>query len=132
MIAEYYQNPNPVVRHVVAYSGPIYSDYEKKKAEERKITPWQWRDRCDKVRKAYAACKHKVGDVVYPHNEKLLKQYGQMLVQAVCMNYDNYGDTDWNDPPYILQVAPVEDLQTSVSCTADFVQKENPVKEVVC
>lgn len=132
MIKEYFKNPNPIDVWKGYNAQPVYSDYEKKKADEFKISPWQYRDRCQKVRKEYASCKHFVGDKVFPHSETEMKKYGPMTVVAVCSTYNDYGYVDWCDPPMILQVSLDRDPEQIINCTAQYVQKENPIKESVC
>ena len=132
MLREYYPAPKPVNAHLYSASAMVYSDHEKKQAEKLNITPYTYRKRSNLVREARAGTTLQVGDTVWPHSPELVKKYGKMLVQGICSKYDDYGDVEWNEPPFILQVAPLKDLQSSISCTAGYVQRTEPEQQGIC
>lgn len=80
--------------------------------------------RCKEVLVASNACSFMVGDTGYPTIPKEHKKYGLMQVVGVCRTYDSYGSVDWNDPPFILSVSPLNDRSTIVQCTAGWLSKK--------
>lgn len=134
MITEYFKNPKPVQRYVTYHNTnqTYYTPQETAMALKMGISPHTYRKRCKLVTEEWLKCKVKVGDKVFPYSATLCDQHGEMIVQAICKSYDDYGDVGWNDPPFILQVASVDKPNESISCTAGFVQHDDPRKVGEC
>lgn len=128
MIETYYPNPNskkqvytaPVVTH------PVFTPEEYRKAVARKIAPSTYRDRCAAVETALKNTWHTVGDVGYPYSYEEFQKMGKIQVVGVCRHYDNYGDVEWNDPPFLLQVRSMDRPEEITNCTPGFIVKQEP------
>jgi hypothetical protein len=132
MITEYFKNPKPIERWAKTTHHSYFTVHENSQAMKLGMSPYKYRQCCEKVKLAFDNCKHKVGDIVYPYSEKEYKKNGKMFVQAICKHFDDYGDVMWNDPPYILQVASVDDPNNTTACTSGWVQAEEPGAEGAC
>jgi len=128
MITEYYSNPS-VKKHTptVSHMHPVYTPDEYRKAAARKISPSVYRERCKAVEEAMKDCWHTVGDTGYPYSYAEFKKMGKIQIVGVCRHYDNYGDLDWNNPPFLLQVRSLERPEEITNCTPGFIVKTEPL-----
>jgi len=127
MISEYYANPKAAKTFPSPSAfNPFFTPQEYRQAAKFKIAPAEYKRRCAIVEKAVKDTWHCVGDTGYPHSMAEFKKLGKVLIVGVCQHYDNYGDVDWNEPPYILQVKSLEHPNEYTNCTAGWVVKEEP------
>lgn len=87
-----------------------------------------YQQRCREVVQASNECVFMVGDTGYPALAKD-KKYGKCMVVGVCRHYDNYGTVDWNDPPFILSVSPLNDKSSVIQCTGGWLVKKEEKNE---
>lgn len=128
MIEEYYPNPTSKkqVYNPLADIHPIYTPEEYRKAAARKIPPSVYKERCQVVEDALKDCWHTVGDTGYPYSYAEYKKMGKIQIVGVCRHYDNYGDVDWNNPPFLLQVRSLDRPEEITNCTPGFIVKQEP------
>lgn len=105
------------------------SEYIKATKLGIKVSEYQKRVKC--VEAAYKACTWKAGDEGYPLEYAEFEKYGKMVVLYVVDHYDKYGDVQWADHPFILAVSPVDDPNTVVNCTINWLVEEEPTPEPV-
>ena len=88
------------------------------------------RDAC--VREQVANCPYKVGDLVYPHNLKLVAEYGMCKVKGIVQTYLALPlDEPWpdSDLPYLVHAYPLRTPSAPpFNATTNFFQKEYPKK----
>jgi hypothetical protein len=87
-----------------------------------------YQQRCREVVQASNECSFMIGDTGYPVLAKD-KKYGKCMVVGICRHYDNYGTVDWNDPPFILSVSPLNDKASVIQCTGGWLVKKEENNE---
>jgi len=116
----------PVYPHTPLWKTENYG--EQWHAEKAGLSIEEYRSRVKIVAMAYAQCKWKQGDSGYPYSEEAMEEHGQCRVVGVVAHYNQYGNVEWNNPPYILSVRPAKAPNTTVNCTAGWLQAHEPTK----
>jgi hypothetical protein len=131
-----YTPPNRLPQPVLALPGQGLGDYkanqvpsvfETSKAERLGLSIEEYRRRCGVVARAQTECKLSVGDIVWPTIEADFEQYGMCTVVGVCRHYNDYGEVEWREPPYILSVQQMSDRSNILNCTGNWVSKARPL-----
>ena len=101
---------------------------ETAKAHKLGITLDQYRERVILVAKAAQKNKWRIGDVGFPCTQEGAREHGECRVVGIVTHYDNYGNVDWNDPPFIMSVTPVYgDSGGIISCTSGWLVDKSPL-----
>jgi len=137
MIVNYFPSPKQVVvyqqsqqaapQHQGVVQQSHYTSREWDRAKARGLTITEYRRRVEIV---FAQLKGEfisAGDTVYPVQTKAFKQYGKCSIRNVCRHYDDYGDVEWNDPPFLLQIVSLDHPQETINCSVGYVQKREPI-----
>lgn len=121
-IPQVYQRPN--------FTTPAVSNapsaFEEARAQKKGLSVTEYRKRVAEVSKAQRDSFIQTGDTVWPSLKEPYEKYGKCLVVGVCRHYDDYGDVEWNDPPFILAISPMNDKGSVINCTTGYVQKYEP------
>lgn len=137
MLSEWYPNPK-VVKQVFGRVPTVHTPNSTwknshpsplEKANKLGLEVAEYWDRCNKVKKAFADYQLKglhTGDKVYPHTWDLWVEHGQCEIIGVCWDYDLYGDVEWHDPPFIMQIR--NSSGKIINCTVGYVQRNCPEK----
>ena len=96
------------------------------KASKLGLTVSEYMRRCTVVQMESNRCKWQAGDKVYPHSAAEFKKHGVCFVVHVVRNYDDYGTVEWHEPPFIVSVAPAKGGNSTINCTANWVQASPP------
>lgn len=99
---------------------PAVIDSIEVRAQKLGITKEVYHERQKAVAKASAVCLLYSGQKVMPVKEADRAEHGVMTVVNVCRSYDLYGDIEWNDPPFILQLESGLKRGHFVNCTANW------------
>jgi hypothetical protein len=127
MISQFFESlRKPRVRVQVSYSSA--NDVQAKAAKLGITVPEYWR-RKHVVSTEAGKCQFHLGQTVYPSRPKDYIRYGEVKVMAICRDYDFYGDVEWNEPPFILQL--VDTRQSVVNCTIGWASTVPPKLEPV-
>lgn len=132
MIVEWYPNPKTVEKLLPhkqqQQQYPSPSDLAK--AQQRGLTVHEYNKRrvavTNEFQKYQAAGLHTHMPVV-PIQEDKAKEYGTCTVSGVCWDYDLYGDVEWHDPPFILQIRT--STGQFINCTVGYVK---PAESLTC
>jgi len=129
MIEEYYRSKRtPVLSYKSTMVTPTvpYTSYEADRAAKRGLSTEEYRARVTKVFGEVRGLFLSIGDTVWPTRLPDLKKHGKCIVVGVCRHYDDYGEADWNDPPYLLSVQPLKDRSHTIQCSVGWVTKQAP------
>jgi hypothetical protein len=133
MIEQYFASRRPVaptqqqskywpVYPLPAPTSPVQAGLkEAERAAKRGLSIEEYRARVVMVMEHQSNCTFQVGDTVWPVYAKDVKTMGQ------CRHYDDYGDLDWNDPPFLLSVQSLANKSKSIQCSTGWVTKTRPV-----
>ena len=102
---------------------------EAERAAKRGLSIEEYRARVVLVMQAQNGCSFQVGDTVWPIQSRESKKMGQCIITGFCRHYDDYGEVDWNDPPFLLSVQSLADKSKSVQCSIGWVTKTRPEHE---
>jgi hypothetical protein len=132
MIELYFKSKRSTSKWLPNVSAPrrpisvIPSAFEEAKAARMKCTPEEYRHRVTIVSHEQGKFTHQNGDTIYPAKYDEYLKYGKMIIVGVCRHYQDYGTVEWNDPPFIVAVSPLNDRQQVVNCSIGWVQKTEP------
>jgi len=109
-------------------SKPVHvaSAFEQARADKMKVSVEVYRQRVGAVAREQTACKHQVGDTVYPSKYCDAVEHGKVMIVGICRHYDDYGTVEWNDPPFIMSVSPMKDRSKIIQCTVGWLTKQEP------
>jgi len=93
------------------------------KAKKLGLTTEVYQQRMKAVAVASAACLFYIGQKVMPVKKEDREEHGVMTVSCVCRSYDQYGDVEWHDPPFILQLESGLQRGKFVNCTANWAER---------
>lgn len=133
MIEQYFPAPAPV--HKKYWPGTVFHNPtpvlpeltgEAKRAAARGLSTEEYRARVALVMADQTSVNFQIGDTVWPIYPKDVKRYGACIITAFCRHYDDYGEADWNDPPFLLSVSPLSDRTISVQCSVTWVTRTRP------
>ena len=102
------------------------SAFEQARADKMGDTIEVYRQRVSAVLRESNGCRLQIGDTVWPVKYKDFQKHGKCMVTGICRNYDEYGTVDWNDPPFILTVAQLNDREQTIQCTVGWVTNKQP------
>lgn len=129
-----YKAPLSLVSHrpalpPVVSPSPVKTETER--AHARNLTVEEYRHRVACVAKEVAKLTYMYGDTVVPVNPEDEKTLGKCLVVHIARHYDDYGDVEWNEPPYIVSLMPLKDRSLRQCCSAGWVKKHNQFVQVL-
>lgn len=106
-----------------------YTALEKEKAEKLKLTVDDYRLRKAAVKAAAESCPFQVGDTVYPYLESLFETHGKLRVDRICRDFDDYGTIAWNNPPFILVLARLDNPNERLNTTVGWCVKRHDLMQ---
>jgi len=115
MIELHFKSKRPVL--LVQPPWPVVYTGSYHKAKKLGITLAEYNRRVGIVKVASEDCPWKVGDLAYPYDKPSYEEHGSLRVIGIVSHYDNYGDVEWNEHPYILAVRPEKAPNSVVTCT---------------
>jgi len=144
MIEKYYPAPRPTMGFVptkywpgqTKYTQPVedaVTNTERIRAAKKGLSIEDYRARVAVVMKEQSGSYLQVGDTVWPIYAKDVKKMGQCIITGFCRHFDDYGEVDWNDPPFLLSVQSLADKSKSIQCSVGWVTKTRPlnIEEII-
>jgi len=89
----------------------------------------EYRRRVVAVAKEQAFSTVTAHDVMWPRKLEDALKWGKVRINGVTRHFDDYGTVEWHEPPFILSVSPINDLNTTFACTVAWVSRECPIIE---
>lgn len=133
MISNYYpatkvyqQASNAVTAGQVSY----FNGAELARAKARNLDVVEYRKRVAIVANELRGCHYNIGDTVFPVQAGAAKKYGKCIITGLIKHYDDYGDVDWNDPPFLVYAKSLENPEETLSCSVGYLVKKEA--ESVC
>lgn len=132
MISNYYPSnrTSPFTVYQPSQVTSNYSPTEMARAKARNLDVIEYRRRvalvANEIRDVFLA----VGDTVYPVQSGPAKKYGKCVIHGIVKHYDDYGDVEWNEPPFLLNVVSLDKPNETINCSVGYVTKREP--ENVC
>jgi hypothetical protein len=109
------------------------SSTEEQRAAAKGLSTIEYRERVVAVSKAQGSCFWYNNQILWPSQVKDAEEHGEVIIRGVCRHYDEYGEIEWHDPPFILAVSPVKNPEVVINCTANWVAKICPlISKEVC
>ena len=103
---------------------------EEQRATKRGLSVEEYRHRVAVVSKAQAGFHHFCTDIMWPVKIADAIEHGKVMIRGIVRHYDDYGDVEWHEPPFILSVSPLKEQSKIINCTANWVTKTEPVLEL--
>jgi hypothetical protein len=100
---------------------------EEQRAAKRGLSTDVYRHRVAQVARAQIGVKLFLGETAWPVKMADAIEHGKVLIKGIVRHYDDYGDVEWHEPPFILSVSPLKDQTKIINCTSGWVSKEEPV-----
>ena len=105
---------------------------EAARAHTRNLTVEEYRNRVKAVAAAIGKCKWFVGQEGFPYSIEGTKEHGKCRVVAIVSHFDNYGNVEWNDPPYLMAISPINQPDSIVNCSVGYLVETDPTLVVEC
>jgi hypothetical protein len=99
---------------------------EEQRATQRGLSVEEFRRRVGLVARAQLNLKTYIHDTVWPVQPADALEHGKCIVRGICRHYDDYGDAQWNENPFILAVSPLNNPTHVINCTANWVTRVAP------
>lgn len=116
-----------VIQHTAKWvGGPPSALTEEQRAAKKGLSITEYRRRIGLVARAQIGLALSIGDTVWPVKNADAIEHGQCMVRAICRHYDDYGDAEWNENPFILAVSPMKDRNHVINCTGNWVTRTAP------
>jgi hypothetical protein len=128
MITQWFPNPQTIKQvfsqpHKQQQQGLYFSSSDHEKASKRSISVEEYKARCALVKQQFDLYLKKGFHThmpVLPVKEEVAKEHGVCTIIGVCWDYDLYGDAEWHDPPFILQIRSA--TGSVINCTVGYVK----------
>lgn len=115
-----YQQPTNVAAGQVSY----FPTAELARAKARNLDVIEYRRRVALVANELRDCHYQLGDTVFPAQAGPAKKYGKCIIKGIIKHYDDYGDIEWNEPPFLVYAQSLEHKDETISCSVGYLTKK--------